>query len=177
MALTMVLMRRGGAALVCVLCGLAWAAPASASGAPAPPVIQLKPSMSKPAITPFAFAAAARGPSALAPTARGGAIVRYGAFNIASVAFSVQRSLPGRQQGTRCVKPTARNTNARRCARYIAVGRFRYAKRVPLGVVRFRFTGRVAGHKLKPGSYRLLGVPRNATGTTGRPEFAPFNIR
>ena len=170
-------MRRGGAALVCVLCGAAWAGPASASGATTSAAIRLKPSITAPVITPFRFAAAARGPSALAPTARVGAAVRYGAFNVASVAFTVQRPLPGRQQGKRCVKPTARNAGARRCKRYKAVGRFRYASKVPLGVVRFRFTGRVAGRKLKPGPYRLLGVPRSATGATGRTVFAAFSIR
>jgi len=170
-------MRRGTAALVCVLGGVAWAAPAGASGAPTSAAIQLKPSITAPVITPFAFSAAASGPSALAPTARAGATVRYGAFNVASVAFTVQRSLPGRRRGGRCVRPTARNATARRCKRYIAVGRFRYASNVPLGVVRFRFTGRVAGHKLKPGPYRLLSVPRSATGATGRSVSAAFRIR
>jgi hypothetical protein len=168
-------MQRGGAALACLLCTAAWVGPSGTSAATAAP-IQIKPSLTKPAITPFAFAAASSGPSVLAPTARVGATVRYGAFNIASVAFTVQRPLPGRRRGKRCVKPTARNGKARRCKRYEAVGGFRYTSDVPLGVVSFRFTGRVAGHKLKPGPYRLLGVPRSASGATGSAAFAAFRI-
>jgi hypothetical protein len=40
----------------------------------------------------------------------------------------------------------------------------------------FRFTGRVAGHKLKPGPYRLVGAPRSPAGLAGPPVFAAFSI-
>ena len=160
------------AALACALAALAWAS----SSAPSSAAVQIKPSMGKPVVRPFAFAPAASGPSVLAPTARAGATVRFGAFQLASVAFTVQRPLPGRRRGKRCVKPTARNGKARRCTRYKAVGRFRYVSDLTLGVVSFRFSGRVAGRKLKTGSYRLLGVPRSPSGATGAPAFAAFKI-
>jgi hypothetical protein len=160
----------------CALCALALAVTASSSAATASATIQIKPIVGKPTITPFTFKAVASGPSVLAPTARRGASVTIGRFDVASVAFTVQRVLPGRRQGKRCVKPTARNGRAKRCTRYIAVGGFRFSGQGLFGVVRFRFTGRVAGHKLKPGPYRLLGVPRNPTGLTGPPVFAAFSI-
>jgi hypothetical protein len=166
--------RRRGASLACVSCAVASAALAGAAAAPA--AIQIKPSLSMPKIRPFAFAAAASGPSVLASTAKAGTTVRFGAFNLAGVAFTVQRPLPGRRRGRRCVRPSRRNAKARRCTRYVAVGRFRYASDVPLGVVSFRFSGRVAGHKLKPGRYRLMGVPIAATGARGVPASAAFVI-
>jgi hypothetical protein len=65
---------------------------------------------------------------------------------------------------------------SRRCTRYNAAGRFRFSDQGLFGVVRFRLTGRVAGHKLKPGPYRLVGVPRNPAGLTHPPVFAAFSI-
>jgi hypothetical protein len=150
--------------------------PASAYAATAPATIVIRPLIGKPTITPLTFRAATSGPSVLAPTARVGATVTFGRFDTASVAFTVQRRLPGRREGKRCVKPTAHNARARRCASYKAVGRFRFSSQGLFTIVRFRFTGRVAGHKLKPGSYRLLGVPTDPTGLTGPPVFAAFDI-
>jgi hypothetical protein len=159
-------------ALACVLFALAWAALCEPTSA----AVQLRPSIGKPVVTPFAFVAAPSGPSALAPTAHGGATVHFGAVEVASVAFTVQRPLPGRVRGKRCVKPTAGSAKAKRCKRYKSVGRFRYVHSVPLGILSFRFTGRVAGRKLKPGPYRLLAVPRSISRTNGAPAFGAFRI-
>lgn len=163
-------------ALIGVLCALALTEPVSAFTAATPAAIQIKPGMSKPVIAPSAFRAAASGPSTLAATAHVGATVHFGAVAVKSVGFTVQRALPGRRQGKRCVKPTARNGKAARCKRYKTVGRFRYAAKTQLGVVRFRFTGRVGGRRLKPGPYRLRCVPISSTGTAGAPAFATFRI-
>jgi hypothetical protein len=167
--------QRRGAARTCVLCAVV-AGAAGAFAATSSAAIQIRPTIGKPVIAPSSFVAAKSGPSVLAATGRAGAIVRFGAFNLASVTFTVQRALPGRRQGKRCVKPTVRSGKARRCTRYKAVGRFRYAQVVALGAVRFRFSGRVAGRRLKPGPYRLLGVPRSPTGVTGPAVFAAFGI-
>jgi hypothetical protein len=43
------------------------------------------------------------------------------------------------------------------------------------GTNTFRFTGRMAGRQLKPGSYRLVATPR-ANGQTGRPVGVAFRI-
>jgi hypothetical protein len=55
----------------------------------------------------------------------------------------------------------------------MAVGSFTHAD--VAGANRFRFTGRVGGRKLRPGSYRLRAVARNAAGV-GPPAFKPFHI-
>jgi hypothetical protein len=176
MVSAMLLVRRCGAVLVGVLCALASAAAASASAPATSAAIQIKPAITKPVIAPSTFRAAASGPSVLAPTARAGASVHFGAVAVRSVGFTVQRALPGRRQGKRCVKPTARSGKAARCTRYQTVGRFRYAAKTQLGVVHLRFTGRVGGRKLKPGRYRLRGIPTSSTGTPGAPVLATFRI-
>ena len=57
--------------------------------------------------------------------------------------------------------------------RYAAAGSFKHTDAA--GLVRFGFSGRVAGHKLARGRYRLRAVPRNAAGA-GRAVTARFRI-
>jgi hypothetical protein len=114
-------------------------------------------------ISPSAFPAAARGPSAVSARARRpGAIVSYTGTAAASTTFTVQRPLPGRVQGRSCVKPSTRNGSRRRCSRWTALGSFVRADLA--GANRFRFTGRIAGRRLRPAHYRLRAVPRNTAG-------------
>jgi hypothetical protein len=126
-------------------------------------------------LSPSAFAAAPSGPSALAAKRRYGTKVGYTLNGAASVTFTVVQAQPGRQaKGGRCVKPTKANRNARRCTRLVALpGSFRRAGGT--GANSFRFTGRLAGHKLKPGAYQLVATPK-AGATTGRAASAPFRI-
>jgi hypothetical protein len=41
----------------------------------------------------------------------------------------------------------------------------------------FRFSGRVGGKTLARGSYRLVGVPKDAAGNTGGAQRTPFKIK
>jgi hypothetical protein len=60
------------------------------------------------------------------------------------------------------------------CSRRVTLpGHFTLAGRP--GANRFAFTGRIGGTRLKPGSYRLVGVP-TANGQSGRPVSASFRI-
>lgn len=65
----------------------------------------------------------------------------------------------------RCLRP--------RCVRYTTVGSFTHKDKA--GANSFRFTGRLRGRKLKPGSYRLRVVPRFA-GRAGKAVVAGFRI-
>jgi streptogramin lyase len=112
-------------------------------------------------ISPSAFRAAARGGS-VASARRAGAIVSYTDSQQARTSFTVQRPGAGRRQGHACRKPTRRNRHGKRCTRYLRVGSFTHADAA--GPNRFRFTGRVHGRKLKPGRYRLRGIPTDAAG-------------
>ncbi|MEA2313855.1 MAG: hypothetical protein QOI03_547 [Solirubrobacteraceae bacterium] len=152
-------------------------ASAASTGAAAAIVIRIKPRISNFTIRPATLVAATRGPSLLAATAGGaGALVSYVAFDVTSTTFTVQRPLAGRRRGRNCVKPTSHNRTAKRCTRYVNLGSFTRAESIALGKSRFRFTGRVAGRRLKPGHYRLQAIARNSGGT-GPPAFAQFSVK
>jgi hypothetical protein len=103
-----------------------------------------------------------------------GAIVSYRDSQAARTTFTVQRRAAGRRQGRRCTKPGKRNRRGKRCTRFVSVGSFRHTD--VAGANRFRFTGRVRHHKLAPGSYRLVAVPRNAAGP-GATKRATFKVK
>lgn len=151
--------------------------PVGVAGAATSLPIQIHPSISSLRIRPSTLVPAAHGPSALAlKAAAKGAIVSYGAFAATTTTFTVQRALAGRRRGHSCVKPTSAGRKAKRCTRYRRLGSFQHADTIALGVVRFRFTGRVAGRALKPGSYRMQAVPKSTAGLTGPAVFAPFSV-
>jgi hypothetical protein len=126
-------------------------------------------------ISPRAFFARPRGPSVLAAAKRTyGAVVRYKGSQPATTTFTVQRPHAGRRQGGRCRKPTRANRHGRACTYYGRVGSFKHADKA--GTIRFRFTGRVRRHALKPGRYRLQAIPRNLAGR-GRAVYRKFRIR
>lgn len=126
-------------------------------------------------INPSAFPAAARGPSARSTRRRAaGARVTFRLNVAASVRFTVQRRAAGRRVRGRCVAPSRRNRGARRCVRYARV-RGSFGRSGRAGANAFRFTGRMAGRKLRLGRYRLVATPRIAGGS-GRVSRAAFRV-
>ena len=102
---------------------------------------------------PKSFRAAASGGSvALRPV---GTRVRFRLSRAAPVVFHVQRAAPGRRVAGRCVAPRRSNRGHRACVRYLTLrGSFGFAGRA--GANAFHFTGRLRGHRLAPGRYRLV---------------------
>jgi hypothetical protein len=135
-------------------------------------------------ISPSAFVAAADGPSAITSAThkssrrKSGAKVSYTLSIASTVRFTVQQGLPGRSVGkgrnTRCALSTHRSRNARRCTRYVTL-RGGFTRASMTGANRFHFTGRLNGHKLKPGKYTLVATP-TAGGGTGHPVWITFRI-
>jgi hypothetical protein len=124
---------------------------------------------------PVAFRAAPSGPSAIAARRRYGTTVTYALNELASVRFTVVQFQPGRKgRGGRCVKPTKGNRRARKCTRLVTL-RGSFTRTGRAGTNRFRFTGRVAGRKLKPGRYWLIATPI-VGGRIGRAASAAFRI-
>jgi hypothetical protein len=77
--------------------------------------------------------------------------------------------------GGRCVAPTRGNRSKPSCKRYRTLrGSFRHAGKA--GLNKFRFSGRLAGRALKPRSYRLVAVARDATATKSKPKRVLFRI-
>jgi len=89
----------------------------------------------------------------------------------AAAKLTVERRAAGRRSGRRCVKPTRRNRNARKCTRYVKL-RGSITRRAGAKSI-FKFRGRIGGRKLATGHYRLVAVvgktaPRRASFTIVR---------
>jgi hypothetical protein len=112
------------------------------------------------AVTPYKFRAAGAGDAifsvkkkAIAPI---GTRVTYSLSAATTVTFSVERRLPGRKVGKRCVKLTKANRTKKKCSRFKPVkGSFTHSGQA--GQSRFKFSGRLNGKGLGPGRYRFVG--------------------
>jgi N-acetylneuraminic acid mutarotase len=127
-------------------------------------------------IKPSKFPAAPSGPSTAAEhkKRKTGATVSYTDTHAGTTTFAVLRTAKGRRVKGRCVKPTRKNRKGKRCKRTLKIGTFTHVDHA--GANHFHFTGRVGGHTLNPGTYRLSAVPRNSAGKTGRPVSRNFRI-
>jgi len=129
-------------------------------GGPPPP-----PALAGLALRPARFAASRRGR---------GTRVSFRLSEAGRVRFRVERELPGRRRGGRCVAPR-RAPRGRACTRRARVrGSFEHAGRA--GANTFRFRGRVAGRALRPGRYVLVATPLAADGRPGRATRVRFRI-
>jgi limonene-1,2-epoxide hydrolase len=128
-------------------------------------------------LSPTAFAAAPNGPSALAARLhrRYGTKATFTLNEPADVRFTVVQPQPGRvARSGRCVKPTPKSRRAPRCTRLRGLhGSF--TRSGAAGANHFRFSGRLAGHKLKLGRYKLVATPRTG-GKPGPAASAAFRI-
>jgi hypothetical protein len=92
----------------------------------------------------------------------------------AGVSITIARQLPGRLARGRCVKPTRKNRKYLPCARPIAL-RGVLTANGRQGANAVIFNGRIGGHSLTAGNYRLTATP-SANGQTGSPRTAAFTI-
>jgi hypothetical protein len=136
------------------------------------------PAVTKLVVSPAAFAAAPRGPSARLARRLGkrrhGTTVTFSLSQAAGVRFTVSRQLPGRRSHGRCVAPTRKNHHAARCRRLRAVGGS-FTRSGAAGTNRFRFLGRMGNRALRPGTYVLLATPVTG-GQAGRSRSTSFRI-
>ena len=124
------------------------------------------------------FRPASRGGSVKASSAAAKAWTRvtYTLSDAATVRFSFERPRAGRRVGAGCFKPTAGNRSHKSCIRYVAV-KGGFSRKRPKGGDRFTFTGRLLGHRLSRGRYRIVATPVTSTGAKGKPGVANFRIR
>jgi virginiamycin B lyase len=137
---------------------------------PPPPITQrVIASVVSLGVSPSKFRAA---PSGASISASVGATVRYNLAAAATTRFTVERQTAGRKKGKKCVPQTRRNRRAKKCKRYVKVkGSFTHAGKS--GANSFRFTGRIANKKLRPGRYQLVAsVPTSSA----KPKRAAFKI-
>jgi virginiamycin B lyase len=94
----------------------------------------------------------------------------------ARVAIKVEkRAGTGRRVGGRCVARTRGNRSRPRCTRYSSVGTVRADGRQ--GVNELRFSGRLNGRNLSPGTYRASLTATDAAGNASSVSRATFTVR
>jgi hypothetical protein len=103
-----------------------------------------------------------------------GATLSYTDSQVATTTFTALLKEPGRRnkQGV-CAKPP-RRPRGRPCTRLVKIATFTNSDSA--GVNSFHVSGRVNGRKLKPGSYQLQAVARNAGGLTSKPVATSFSV-
>jgi DNA-binding beta-propeller fold protein YncE len=113
------------------------------------------------------------GPSASVARKRG-ALVTFKLSSAATVAFAIERKVPGRTVGGRCARPTRANRKRRTCTRLLVIGSFTRAG--VAGSNRFHFTGRANRRRLALGNYLLIAVAIDSSGKRSEPVSHPFRI-
>ena len=119
----------------------------------------------------FALAHAATPVAARVPR---GTRFRYALSEQARVTVRLQRALPGRRAGGRCVRPTPRLRKARRCTRYASVGTLRRSGAKGANII--RFTGRIGKRALRPGTYRAVISATDTAANRSAPHRARLRI-
>jgi PKD repeat protein len=134
----------------------------------------VRPNVSSLRVSPFAFHAARRGPAVLARIATG-TRVSFVLSERANLTFRIQRARAGRLVGRRCVAVTRRNRSARHCTRYLLLAA-KFTRVGRAGANSFRYMGRLAGHPLRLGRYRLLVTAADAAGNRSLVRRVAFRI-
>lgn len=137
------------------------------------PVRRVAPVLGPLSLSPATFRPAPSGASIAKKRKPSGSAVSYNDSDAATTTFTVLRSQHGVRKNGRCVAPPRHGHGGRPCTRFAKVGAFTHADRP--GRNGFRFSGRVGGSALKPGSYELEATPRLA-GLAGAPRTARFAI-
>jgi hypothetical protein len=120
----------------------------------------------------FAVGAA---PTALTATRhKRGTVIRFTLSEAASVKVAIRRAAAGRRSGARCIKPTAKLRQAKRCTRYVLKGALRRSGKAGANAV--AFSGRLGTRALKPGRYRAVITATDAAHNAGRPVTLSFRI-
>jgi hypothetical protein len=137
--------------------------------APAP---KLPPELTDLELSPPTFTPARRGP-AIARRGRAGTALRFRLSRAALVRFEVVRT-PGAPEDLGRKAERLPRGELSRSDRFATGGRF--AVRGRLGLNRLRFSGRVRGRPLAPGTYVLRAVAVDLAGRASAPLALPFRI-
>jgi hypothetical protein len=112
-------------------------------------------------LSPSAFMAAPSG-ATISAKKKYGTKISWVDSQAATTTFTVLRPLTGRTQGHSCAKPSKKNKHGKRCTYYSPLGSFTHADKA--GANSAHFSGRLHGHKLSTGTYRLQAVARDGAG-------------
>ncbi len=148
--------------------------PPPAGGAGSSPALDTQaPLIGRFRATPSLFALA-RAATPVAAALPHGTRFRYSLSEPARITLKLQRALPGRRAGGRCVAPSPRLRQAKRCTRYVGVGTLR--RSAANGANSIRFSGRIGKRALRPGRYRAVIAATDAAGNRSPLRTASFRI-
>ena len=154
--------------------------PVAPGGSGGPGGTRTPPKISSLAVHPSAFPAAAHGASIAVAKGKPkrkprktGTTVTYRDSLSASTKFTVLRAELGMRTGRGCLAPSRRAHRPKRCTRYVVVGSFIHDDRA--SSIKFHFSGRIDGHALLVGSYKLTAVAR-AGRLTGKAVGVRFRV-
>jgi hypothetical protein len=143
----------------------------------APPRDIILPTLASVSLTNRVFAVS-RKPTALSAAARRrpkGTTFRVRMSERGTLRIRIERALPGRRRGSRCVKPTRKLRKAGKCTRYKGKGTLTRTDRGP-GAVSVPFSGRLGTKALSPGGYRATFTVTDAAGNRSKPARRSFKI-
>jgi Tol biopolymer transport system component len=146
---------------------------------PPPPPLRdtLAPTLDRVSIAPRKFRVAGAATPVAARARRrtpAGARFKWRLSEAATVTLRIDRKLPGRRKGRRCVKPTRKLQKAKKCTRLSRVGTLR--RKAALGPGGTAFSGRIGRKKLAPGSYRAVVGSEDAAGNASGNRTVTFKI-
>jgi Ca2+-binding RTX toxin-like protein len=124
---------------------------------------------------PARFVVARKGdhPAPVTSTARG-TTFRYSLSEAATVTFAIERRTSGRNVKGTCRATTRSNAPRPKCSRFMRVGTFHARARA--GANATRFSGRIAGRPLTPGSDRAVLSAVDAAGNRSNRATASFTV-
>jgi 6-phosphogluconolactonase (cycloisomerase 2 family) len=132
--------------------------------------VDTPPAISGLSLTNKRFAAA----SARKRRVKRGTAIRYTVTENATMTFAIKRKTSGRRVGRACKRKTRKNARKRKCTRFVAAGTLRAA--ATGGANRTRFSGKIHGRKLPPGSYTLTATATDAGRAKSKPVTIAFRI-
>ncbi len=130
-----------------------------------------KPTFTKYALSRKRFRVAKASTPIAARKAPRGTTLSYTLSEAASVRFKVQQVRKGRKKGKRCV---VGRTTGKRCTTRRTRGTL--TRTAAAGASKLAFSGRVGARALKPGSYVIVAVARDAAGNASAPRTVAFKI-
>ena len=104
-----------------------------------------------------------------------GTAFRFRLSEAATVRIAIERAGHGRKRGKRCLKPTRRLRDARRCRRYVAVGTLT-RRDLKAGSRRIAFSGRIGRRALLPWRYRARLTATDLSGNRSRTRKLRFRV-
>ena len=128
-------------------------------------------------ITNRVFAVDPRGVAETPVTARlvkKGTVFAYTLSNPGRVLFTIERVLPGRKAGSKCLKPSRSRRRKKKCTRYTLFGRF--AQQGVAGKNSKPWSGKIGSKKVKPGRYRATLTATDSAGHRSAPKTLAFKV-